>query len=468
MPKPAHLLLLLAAGACVQPREAPDPLEQLPLPATWGAAEAPVEPAPADSWWRGFQDAGLDAAVDEALAANHELAAVTARLAAAMAEAEAASGLELPTVGAGLNLSKSRRNFIGLPIPGASGGVLAVESESHALSLDLSWEADLWGRLEAGGRPPRARARAGEAGGPAPPHLGGGAVGQAWFSLAAAQQRLELATEARLWAEEDRDAIRRRFDRGRAVAAEFHAAEARVARSAEAEQAAADGLGAAARALEQLLGRYPAGTSRAGVLPPLPAAVPAGLPAELIARRPDLRATEARLRAALARADQAEATLYPRLSLTTSVGTSTADLGELLNGDFRVWSLGAGIAAPLFQGGRLRAQLEGAEARAEEASARFLQQALGAYAEVEGALEAEQRLRSRLELAAAASASTDAAAASAERRFATGLVDAGALIDAREAARAQRATVLELRLLLLLNRVDLHLALGGGFASEPR
>ena len=465
---PLGLPVLLAA--CVNPRAAADPVAALAPPATWAAA--PSEPGPdapgTGDWWTSFGDPGLDAAVEEARGANWDLAGAGHRVAAAAAEARIAAGSRWPALDAGLDLSRSRRNFIGLPVPGAEGGVLAVESESHALSIQLSWEADLWGRLDAAERAAIGAWQAAEADWHGARLSLTGMVAKAWFALSAAETRVGLAREEAQRQGELLTIQRGHFRSGQGGAAAIHQLQADLASAEERLRRSQQELAASARALELLLSRYPAGETRNPGLPALPPPVPAGLPAALVDRRPDLAAAGARLRRELALADQAEASLYPRLSLTASGGTSTAALSDLLDGDFKVWSLAAGLTAPLFHGGQLRAGLEAREAGAEAARAGFLQATLVAFEEVEGALAAEQALRARLDLADQALAAAAAAAPAPERRLPPRRATAPELIAAREGLRLARAARLEVQLALLLNRVDLHLALGGGFAPQSR
>ncbi len=472
--RPAFLVLLLPA--CVSPRSTGDSLGQLDVPTGWqagtdvaGSAPAhPDGPAHAQGWWQDFRRPALTAAIEEAQSGNWDLAGAGYRVRAAAAEARIATGGRWPALNAGVDLSRSRRNFIGLPVPGAENGVLAVESESHALSLQLSWEADLWGRLAAGERAAVNSFQAAESDLQAARLSLAGMVTKAWFALGAAGERLELAHEEAGLAGDGLDIAQARFRAGRAAAGEIHALEAALSVARQRVGAVEQERKASARALELLLGRYPAGVAEVAGIADLPPAVPAGLPAEIVARRPDLQAADARLRAQLAQADQAEAALYPRLSLTATGGTSTAELSDLLNGDFKVWSLAAGLTAPVFQAGQLRAGLEASEALAEAARAAFLQSTLVAFSEVEGALLGESLLREQLAFADRALAQARSGHRSAERRFASGQTNSRELLEARGSVRRAKEARLGTHLALMLNRVDLYLALGGGFSTESR
>jgi NodT family efflux transporter outer membrane factor (OMF) lipoprotein len=258
--------------------------------------------------------------------------------------------------------------------------------------------------------------------------------------------------------------VRLRYEQGLRPPGDLRLAE-NVAATAEAALAVRlRVLDAAARQFEILLGRYPSGAAMdAAVLPSMPPPVPAGLPADLIARRPDLLASEMILVAAGARVAESRAALLPQIRLTASGGTSSGELLDLLRGDFVVWSLVAGLTQPLFNGGRLRAGVDAAEAAREAAVAAYAQSALVAFAEVETALAADQFLRVQEEALARAITDATAARRLAEDRYFAGLA---AYLDVLEAQRLEIAAEsqwLEVRRLRLATRVDLHLALGGQF-----
>ena len=195
--------------------------------------------------------------------------------------------------------------------------------------------------------------------------------------------------------------------------------------------------------------------------------VPAGLPADLVRRRPDLAAAERRLTAADRRLASARRALLPGIRLTGGGGRSSEELADLLDGDFSVWSLAANLTMPLFQGGRLRARVQAAEADREALAAAYAGLVLGAFAEVERALAAEAALAER-ETALVETADQAAAAESlAADRYRRGLVDLVTLLDAQRSAHRARSQLLATRRQRVDARVDLHVALGGGF-THPR
>jgi len=424
-------ILVLAAllTGCVAAPERRQPDAGIKPPTSWAAAEADSD-APRDEWWKDLNDPLLPALIDLAIERNWNLQTAAARVQRAAAQARIAGADLKPTVNSSLSRLRQKQNFAGssigeiLGLP--PGTVPSFTTTSTGLSLDTSWEVDLWGRLRAGAKLSLA-----------------GQTAKTWFAVTEAQQQVQLAGDS--------------AESFRTVAEQL---------AARREQ-----LDRAMRQLEILLGRYPGGSLlenfKPGNLPLLPGAVPAGLPAELIARRPDLVAAERRLAAADQMLVQARRSLYPRLNLTGSAGYATKEFSDLLDGDFGVWSLVAGIAQPIFQGGRLRAGVDAAEATSHEALAGYANAVLRAYAEVESALAAERHLIEREIHLANSAEQLVAARRLAEERYRSGLGDYLTVLESQTRALTAQIELINARRSLLDNRIDLHMALGGGFEEGP-
>ncbi len=221
------------------------------------------------------------------------------------------------------------------------------------------------------------------------------------------------------------------------------------------------------RQLEVLLGRYPAAQLKTDkMLPQLQQTIPSGLPADLIMQRPDLLAAEQRLLAAKATTSSAKRALLPRISLTGSTGTSTEELKDILSGDFSVWSIAGNILQPLFQGGRLRANVKLSKSQEEIQQASYLQTALSAFAEVESALANEAFLQNRETSLLEATEQAIAASELAESQYSSGVIDYLSLLDAQRSAYNTESQLISVRRERLNARIDLHVALGGGFESD--
>jgi NodT family efflux transporter outer membrane factor (OMF) lipoprotein len=409
----------------------------------------------------------LPALVHEALVANHDLQAAAARLEQAQEVARIAVADLQPQVGAGLSAARQRQVFVGFPIPGSAGNVLSTQSTRYGVSLDATWEVDLWGRLRAGARAAVADAQAVAADVRGARLSLASQTARAWFAAVEAAEQRRLARATASSRQESAAAVRVRYEQGLRPALDLRLALSQQAEAAAAVQQRQAQLDLVVRQLEALLGRYPGGALEgrleAASLPALPPPVPAGLPAEVFGRRPDLVAAERRLAAAAQRRQAARRALYPRLTLTAAGGTASDQLGDLLDGDFRVWSLVAGLTQPLFQGGRLRAGVRRAQAAEEEALASWAGAALRAFAEVESALAVAGALAAREQLLAASAQQLGAARQLAGERYRSGVGDYLTLLESESREHAARSALLSVRRQRLDNRIDLHLALGGGF-----
>jgi NodT family efflux transporter outer membrane factor (OMF) lipoprotein len=436
-------------------------------PAQWtGAslAEGRVDP----TWWESFGSPELNETIQTAIERNWDLQAAVARVRQAEAQARIAGADLKPNVNASLDAAKRKQNFIGLPIPGAPpGSVLSSTSTTLGLSLSLSWEIDLWGRLGAragAGVADLQAARSDLAGA----HLSlAGQVAKTWFAAAEAAQQVELARAQVESFQTTARQVRRRYHMGIRPALDLRLALANLEGAEASLRAREEQLDAVVRQLEILLGRYPGRTlGTPTVLPDTPPAVPGELPADLVARRPDLAAAERRLAAAGSRLTAAKKDLYPRLSLTASGGTTSGELKDLVSGDFGVWSLAGNLLQPIFQGGRLRAAVKLAEGTADERLAGYAGAALNAYLEVETTLRAETLLAEREAHLAEAARQSRAAERLADERYRAGLDTFITVLESQRRAFQAETEWIVARQLRLANRVDLFLALGGGFERD--
>ncbi len=450
---------------CASAPKVKHPDLRIEVPPAWTAGSTPsgrMEP----KWWTRFGDSRLDSLVAEALNHNYNLQAASARVHMAAAHARIAGGPLVPQVGAGVSANRRKQNFIGLPIPGSTG-VLTSTNNSFGVSLDLSWEIDLWGRLGAGKTAALGELQAAKA------DLWGARLSlsaqtaKAWFASVEARRQVELA---RVTLDNDQtslEQVRTRYERGLRPSLDLRLTVSNLATSRDLLEQREQLLDRALRQLEILLGRYPSAALTPGKdLPVAQEMVPSDLPAFLVSRRPDLVASERRLAASHARISLARRALYPRISLTASGGTVSDQLGDLLNGDFGVWNLLGNLVQPLFQGGQLRANIKLAESQADQALALFAQDLLQAFSEVESALAAEGFLARRQEALETAAEQALAARRLAEERYAGGLTDLITMLESKRRAYDAESWLITVRRLRLDARIDLHLALGGGFRND--
>lgn len=464
---PSGFTLLLAAAGCVssdplgaERKEGDLEVVTFGAPRQWSAA-ASVSSSSATGWLKDYDDPELQRLVRLALERNHDLKAAAARVTQARAQAKAAGADLWPQVGVDFggrrNQSASGQRFVG------SG----VRSNRFELGTDISWELDLWGRL----RDQRGAAVAGaEAAAEdlyaAQLSLAATTVKSA-ITLAEAQAQIQLSEENIATRRINLGVLEKQLDRGidtEQVALDVSLARADLARAEATLASQKREADEARRSLELLLGAYPAGREK-GVadLPGMRKNVPAGLPSEMLLRRPDLRAMERRLESALRTESAAKKAFLPSFSLTGSGGLSSDELSLLLQREAVVWSLAGSVAQQVFQGGRLRANAEEARAKYDEILSTYSGQALQAFKEVEGALAAEIYLKEQEAALTTAAAEAGRAVDLAISRYSRGLSDALTVLDSRQRAFDARSALLAVQALRLRNRADLHLALGGAF-----
>lgn len=459
-------LFLLASGCATAPLE-DHPALDADVPAAW-TARGDTGGRPAPAWWTDFGDPALDDVVASTLQRNYDLQAAAARLDQALADSRIAGADLQPRLQVGLNGSQRKQNFIGFPIPGAEDRVLSSVFTNYGVSLDLTWEVDLWGRLRAGARAALADLQSRAADLRAAQLSLAGQTTKAWFAIAEAQQQLRLAEATVASFRISSEQVRERFEQGLRPALDVRLALSNLASAEALREQRGQQLDAAIRQLEVLMGRYASGSMAApSTLPAAPAVIPGGLPSDLVRRRPDVVAAERRIAAARQRLRVAQRELYPQFSLTASTGTATDALQDLVKRDFGVWTLLGNLVQPLLQGGRLRAGVDRAEARAAEELAAYANTTLQAFSEVETALAAEEYLVERERHLEMSAEQSRAAETIADDRYRSGLDDYITVLESQRLALQAEGDLIAARRQRLENRVDLYLALGGGFDAAP-
>jgi NodT family efflux transporter outer membrane factor (OMF) lipoprotein len=394
--------------------------------------------------------------VGEAQRANPSLRASAARVDQAAALAKVAGAERFPSIGAGSQAGRQKQNFLGQTSTDNNFGV----------SLQAAWEVDLWGKVKDGAEAAIADAEAQAQADRALRSSLAAQVSKAWLAVAESNEQVALAEQAVKSREESSTLVRERFERAIAEdggsAAQVRLSETELATAKADLERRRGERERALRQLELLLGRYPSGAvSGAARLPKLPPAPPAGLPSELLLRRPDILQSERRLAAAGRRSDQAVKARYPSINLTGSLGTTTDQLEKILSSSSGVWALGGSLTQPIFQGGRIQGGIQQADAAEREAVANLQRVVLDAFGEVEQSLVTEIYLRRQeSEIARAVELSKDASARAGEE-FRNGTGGVLTFLAAQNREIEASSSLVSVRRLLLDNRVNLHLALGG-------
>lgn len=430
------------------------------LPANWTGGDRTIPGSAITGWLADFQSPELTKLVNEAVDNNYDLSATFARVKQAQERARIAGADRVPSVDTSIRTTRSQN------LRGAA--FRSVRANNFNFSLDVSWEADLWGRVR-NLRDSQWDLVTAETNVFAASRLSLAAnVAKTAFEVVESQEQSRLIRQNLASLRTNLDILDAKLEAGDAddrTALEISLSRADIAAAKSrllAEQRQED---AARRTLETLLGRYPAGAM--GGLSSLPRPsrkVPAGLPSELLLRRPDLLAAEARVDSSLKELAASRKALLPAIAITAGAGTSTTDeFGDIFDIQNLVWNLGQNLTRPLYQGGRLRANIRLDDSEREELLATYAETALVAFREVETALAAEGYLLGQVEALSEASAEARRSEGLSRSQYEQGLVDIITLLDSQRRAFDAQSNLLAVKLELLRNRVDLYLALGGDF-----
>jgi len=439
------------------------------MPSSWATEVAQQRDSidVAVNWWTEFADTSLNNLITEALQRNLNLSIAAANLNAAAAQAVSAGASLFPQADLSVDGARRKQNFIGLPIPGAGDEVLSTTASTYGVSLNISWELDIWGRIRAEQSAAASQFQASQA-----DYIGtqvsiAAQVCKAFFAVVTIQKQLELALATYDNWKLSTEQVNQRYLSGISSSLEYRLSLSNLSLAEAALAANRAQLDIAKRQLELLLKRYPSASIQTREdLPEVVNDVPAGIPANLIARRPDLVAAERRLASADMSLKSAERALYPRISLTASGGTSTADLKNLINGDFGIWTLAGNLMQPIFQGGRLRANIDFNEAQTQMAMADYENAVLNALAEVENALTNEYYLSERERALKKAAEQSLGARNLAEIQYSRGVSDFLTMLESTRSAFDTESRYINARRERLDARIDLYLALGGGFDAD--
>jgi multidrug efflux system outer membrane protein len=469
--KLASLLFLAAGGASAAlPAVGPDySRPSTAAPNAWRDADNPdvwKVAVPADAfargeWWKVFSDPALDELEGRVQIANQDLRAAAARVEQSRAAAGLARGAYWPQIAADASVVRERTSAT------TENKFPEPQTTTYRIPLLAAWEIDLFGRVRRLNESARAEANASAAAFETIRLALTADVAVNYFSLRAVDRELALLHDTVALRRRALDLVNARVASGTAADFDTARAETELA-TAEAETAAlAKRQAALQNALAVLVGE-PAGSL---VLPamtfvPTPPSIPAGLPSELLERRPDVAAAERSLAAANARIGVAKAAFFPAISLTGGAGYASGEIDRLFDAGSRLWSIGPRLYLPIFQGGRNRANLKRSRAAYDEAVANFRQQVLIAFREVQDALTATRLLAEQGAAQDRALASAKRAAGLAQVRYDAGLVSYLEVIDVQRTALATERAAVQLAAQRVNTSVALIKSLGGGWHNS--
>ena len=460
----AMILAVALAGCTIGPAYERPAAE---LPSDW--KDLPTQnavKAPAGDWWTMYNDPTLDKLVTEALLHNQDLVLAVARVDEARALARVSESQMWPAFDATFQRDRSKSSArSAIPLPPS----VPLERNDYVAQLNVSYEVDLWGRLRSATAASRANLLATVAARDTVRIALATEVVRAYFGLvafdaqvASTRRSLDLRTEGlKLQKVRHESGLINDFTL-RQLEAEVYAAQSQLP-ALEANRTAQE------LALSVLLGRSPrdimvgAVERRKEEGEPQAPVVPEGIPSDLLLRRPDVAQAEQALIAANARISEARAALFPRIGLTGYYGSESATLGDLFTAPTRIWDIAFGLAQPIFQGGRLFAEVDAVKARERQAVAQYQKTLQEAFREVRQALNTQVKARESFDAETARTVALRDAARLARVRYVNGLISQLEVIDAdrnllqaelnrSDALRVQRAAV-----------ADLVKALGGGW-----
>lgn len=458
----APLLAALALSAC-----AVGPVYEAPTIALPGQFEAaPANTALAtqlgDAWWLHYQDPVLDQLMAEALTHNADVQLAAARLEEARARAGITDADRYPSVSANAGSQRARSSLEGIPTDPRTYNL-------HTLGLSARYELDLWGRYRQASEAARADLLGAVAARRTVALSLSAELATRYFDLQAADERLRVL-EQTLSARKDTAALlRQRMDAGSASQFDVLQADAAVAQVASDLATTLSAQQSTEAALAVLLGRSPRAifeeTLTRGATADTAVVVPAGLPAELLRRRPDLIEAEQALIAATARIGEAEAQRLPAITLTAALGRESTDLSTLLDASAGVFSLAAGLTQPIWDAGRLQRNVDVAQARADQARVRYTQVVAGAFADVRRALAAQRGATDSRMAQATRVAALQTALNQSQQRFDAGLVSRLEVLDTERSLLDAQITLANASAAQKSAIADLFRALGGGWQT---
>ncbi len=462
------LCLMLPLGGCLL-TDKPEPGLDIPQaydggPRNPAMAEAALPPL---DWWRGFRSRELTEIIEEARAANLDIAAAVARIVQADAQARMAGAPLLPNVG--LNSSASRSRASQTTGGGTTGGSGGSERDSLSATLSASYEIDFWGKNRSALRAAEETAVASRYDREVVGLTTVVAAANAYFQVLTAQDRLQVARENLQSASRVLNLIQQRLNAGTASALDTAQQESLVNTQRAAIPPLEQTLKQNRNALAVLMARSPESVRiRGGSLRSIsyPRVTP-GLPSELLAQRPDIREAEAQLAAANANVANARAQMLPSITLTGESGYQSAVLKILLRPESAIYTAAAGLTQPIFDGLRLQGNLDLQKGKQDELLQNYRKAVISGFADVENALDGIRQTALRERLQRDVVTSSRRAFEISEQRLNQGTIDLVTVLQTQQSLYQAQDALVQARLAHVQAIVSLYQALGGGWLPKP-
>lgn len=483
------VLVSIVAGGCAVGPSYTTP--KTDMPANWsvdsqgGITSAPASPersAEADReigiWWTMLNDPALNSLIEQALKSNYDLRIAQARVREARAARGVVAADRFPNVDANGSYSHSRRSenaFSGGGGGGGAGGSTSgfappgQETDFYQVGFDASWELDFFGRVRRSVEAAEADIQVADENRRDVLVTMVSEVARNYVDVRSFQRRLAIAQENIQAQQETLQLSESRFHAGLVSELDVAQSRAQLATTQSQVPRLEASVQQSMHALALLLGKQPtaleAELSQAGPIPGAPPRVPVGLPSDLLRRRADIRAAERQLAAATARIGVATADLFPRFTLTGSLGLSAEDAGMLFNAGSRNYSIGPSVTWPIFDAGRIRSNIQVQNARQEQALASYERTVLVSLADVEDALIAFWKEQSRRESLAQAVGANSRAFDLSNELYSRGLGDFLSVLESQRSLYLSQDQLVQSDQTVTANFIAVYKALGGGWEA---
>lgn len=457
-------------GGCFVSKVDPQKPE-LPLPDALPAQAAETSPLP-NPWWTLFGDAKLDALIVEALEHNPDAQIAAARVLEARSFLRISNADRLPTVNLEGNATRSKQSEASLAQQGL-GDIPGFPTHQTLYTVQgtVGYELDLWGKYQRASESARAQLLNSEYGREATKLSLTGEVARVYYSLIAAAEQLARGRDTLASRQESVKLEKLRFDSGESDEFTFKRTEAEAAATRVSTRQLELQVVQLTNALGVLLGRSPQALvdeaiTVQGISLPAQVQLPAALPSSVLEQRPDIGAAEAALNASAADIGVARAQLFPSISITGAFGSVSPELDDLFTGPAKAWTASGGILQPLFQGGRLRANVSRAEAVREQRKAEYARTVQQAFREVLDTLQGQTLIAGVRDANDEQVAALSRATELAELRYEQGDIAYLELLDVRRGLYQAQIDLVAAQRDALLNTIDLALAVGGGLGEQ--
>lgn len=467
--------------SCSQPPQVNIEIDE-EIPTSW-QIPLPSQSDLTGKWWEVFADTLFSEHLSTFQSNSPDLLSIVTRLEIAEQTAKINGGGIFPSINFGNSGNVRKQNLSAFGFSsnmlgigsndstneGSNSSIISFDSQNYGLNVNMQWELDIWGKLI---NQRRAAFKNYEASKNDLAYLQFSLSAQfttVYYNAVESKIQYMLAVETSKALEDVTKIVNDRYANGLASSLELRLAESSLAVNKIQLESLKSQSKRSIRALELLMGKYPSGTLGVSTkfsyeLP----SVPDGLQSEILERRPDVRAAINNVEASTYRLMQSKRNRLPSFALTASGGTSTSDLKELLNGDFSVWNLGANITAPIFQGGRLKANVALNESQLTLAEQNAVKIILTAFSEVEQSLADDLAIQNQYEAVMIAEKQTEAAYQLAVDRYENGVTDLITVLNSQQQWFNTRSSEVSIEKQRIINRINLLLALGGDFSVNAQ